>query len=273
MYAQTNVQLFDQLRREGYTEADLRLIREAYDLSRRLYAGYFIASGRTQIAHLVGTASILGSLHVPAEVVAGGLIHNVYETGDFGDGREGSSERRRHQIRQAIGAGIEQYAYRFPIVKRDVGPLATGPHRPPVSTVFDEPGALELVDRHVLLIVVAERLDHRRNLESLNEYLNGVDRVKGEIAERLGCPGIAAELKAACEEAALESWAAVSQQGRCRSEVIAPRSYRKRLWLVVRPKVGRALRRLSSVLHAEKGLDLLLDRVSRGRSTPKVGEI
>src|SRR5437867_665839 len=103
MYAQTNIQLFNQLQREGYSNAELSLIRDAYELAMHLFTGFFIASGRTQIAHVVGAASILGSLHTPAEVVAAGLIHNVYETGDFGDGRRGISDARRQQIRQTIG--------------------------------------------------------------------------------------------------------------------------------------------------------------------------
>jgi len=69
-YAQTNVQLFNQLRRDGYSNNELSCIRNAYEHAKRLFTGLFLASGRTQIAHVVGTASILGSVHLPTEVVA-----------------------------------------------------------------------------------------------------------------------------------------------------------------------------------------------------------
>src|SRR6266496_2989813 len=117
MYAQTNIQLLDQLRREGYAKAELTLIRNAYELARELYSGYFIFLGRTQIAHVVGTASILGSVHAPAELVAAGILHNVYDTGDFGDGRGGVSDARREQVRRAVGATVEEYVCRFPGIK------------------------------------------------------------------------------------------------------------------------------------------------------------
>ena len=69
-YAQTNIQLFKQLHGDGYSATELALICDAYRLAIRLYSGYFLASGRTEIAHVVGTASILGVLKVPAPVVA-----------------------------------------------------------------------------------------------------------------------------------------------------------------------------------------------------------
>ncbi len=86
-YAQTNIQLFNQLRQDGYSDADLILVRNAYELAMVLFTGRFQPSGKSFIAHVVGTASILAWLRLPAPVVAAGLLHNVYENGDFGDGR------------------------------------------------------------------------------------------------------------------------------------------------------------------------------------------
>ncbi len=50
LYAQTNLQLLNQLQHEGYTKAELGSIRAAYNLAAHLFTGYFLASGRTQIA-------------------------------------------------------------------------------------------------------------------------------------------------------------------------------------------------------------------------------
>ena len=60
-YAQTNIQLFDQLQHEGYTEDELNVIRDTYALATRLFTGLFRPSGKTFVAHAVGIASILGS--------------------------------------------------------------------------------------------------------------------------------------------------------------------------------------------------------------------
>ena len=74
-YAQTNIQLLNQLHRANYTADDLHLVRTAYELAMRLFCGQFRASGKTFIAHLVGTASVLGSLRVGAALIAVGLLH------------------------------------------------------------------------------------------------------------------------------------------------------------------------------------------------------
>jgi (p)ppGpp synthase/HD superfamily hydrolase len=58
-YAQTNVQLFTQLRSEGYPETERELARDAYEFSIRLFTGLYLPSGKAFIDHLVGTASIL----------------------------------------------------------------------------------------------------------------------------------------------------------------------------------------------------------------------
>ena len=77
-YAQTNVQLFNQLRSQGYSQNDRERVREAYEFAMRLFTGLFLPSGKTFIDHLVGTASILTSLRMPVEVVVAGLIHAAY---------------------------------------------------------------------------------------------------------------------------------------------------------------------------------------------------
>ena len=117
-YAQTSVQLLQQLHREAYPPSAERVIRDAYRLAAELFSGYFTGTGRTQIAHVVGTASVVASLRVPAEVVAAALLHNAYETGDFGDGRAGVSAAHRRHVRRAAGAAIEEHVYRFVTIKR-----------------------------------------------------------------------------------------------------------------------------------------------------------
>ena len=76
-YAQTNLQLYAQLRRANADESDLALVRRGYDLAMHLCPASFRGSGKPLLAHLVGTASILASLGQPTRVVTAGLLHAV----------------------------------------------------------------------------------------------------------------------------------------------------------------------------------------------------
>ncbi len=116
-YAQTNLQLFNQLMAQGYTQEDLRRIHQTYELGRLLFSGRCTASGRTQLTHGVGTASILAFWNAPVHVVAAGLIHNVYNNGDFGDGRRHISDQRRTVLREILGQEIEEEVANFAILK------------------------------------------------------------------------------------------------------------------------------------------------------------
>jgi (p)ppGpp synthase/HD superfamily hydrolase len=112
-YAQTNLQLYAQLRRANADESDLALMRKGYDLAMHLCPASFRGSGKPLLAHLVGTASILASLGRPARVVTAGLLHAVYVFGDFGDASRGSGEARRAAVRQAVGADVEELVYHY----------------------------------------------------------------------------------------------------------------------------------------------------------------
>jgi len=245
-YAQTNLQLFNQLQQEDYSNADLKLVHTAYALAMRLYGGYFIGSVRTQIAHVVGTASILGSLHASTAVVAAGLIHNVYQNGDFGDGQRRGSNARREQIRQALGEEVETYVYRFPSLR-----LAS----PTISHHSSSFEMLDQIDCNVLLIILAERLEHRLNLE----YLTQNDQPKVEIAEKLGFPALAAGLRRPLAE---DLGRFANPTGQKRGYVIAPRSYRQRFWLMFREEFIRGFSRLRSATRVRTRFRRLMRRIN-----------
>jgi hypothetical protein len=112
-YAQTNIQLFNQLHRVGYRAPELEAVVSAHEFMTTLMTGQFRASGKTFIAHLVGTASILGYLHVAAPIVAAALLHAAYSAGDFGDDRPGISDAKRARVRLAVGEQAEDYICRY----------------------------------------------------------------------------------------------------------------------------------------------------------------
>jgi len=62
-----------------YTEAERHVVQRAYQLAERAHASQKRASGDPYITHCLAVASILADMHMPAEVVAAGLIHDTVE--------------------------------------------------------------------------------------------------------------------------------------------------------------------------------------------------
>ena len=191
-YAQTNLQLYNQLGGAGYSVADLSLVRDAYELATVLFAGRFQPSGKSFIAHVVGTASVLASLRLPARVVAAGLLHNVFVNGDFGGGRRGISTARHGKIMSVLGPEVAEYAARFP-------DLHWKSHTVQLARV--NPDQLALVDRNVLFIKLADHLEHLLDLDLLyysepirRYYMNDASLVS-ELAEKFGLSAFAVELR------------------------------------------------------------------------------
>jgi GTP pyrophosphokinase len=64
---------------EYYTNADREVVQRACRLAERAHAGQKRASGEPYINHCLAVAAILADLHMPAEVVAAGLLHDTVE--------------------------------------------------------------------------------------------------------------------------------------------------------------------------------------------------
>ncbi|MDO9131321.1 MAG: bifunctional (p)ppGpp synthetase/guanosine-3',5'-bis(diphosphate) 3'-pyrophosphohydrolase, partial [Anaerolineales bacterium] len=64
---------------DNYTNADRELVQRAYRLAERAHDGQKRASGEPYINHCLAVAAILAGLHMPADVVAAGLLHDTVE--------------------------------------------------------------------------------------------------------------------------------------------------------------------------------------------------
>lgn len=64
---------------DSYTNADRELVQRAYRLAERAHDGQKRASGEPYINHCLAVAAILAGLHMPADVVAAGLLHDTVE--------------------------------------------------------------------------------------------------------------------------------------------------------------------------------------------------
>jgi hypothetical protein len=106
-YAQTHLQLFQQLAAVGVRRQDVIRVRDTHALAMTLFVGSFRGSGKPLLAHLIGTASVLTAIGARTDVIAAGLLHAAYALGDFGEGRFGMTERKRGIVRAAVGPDIE----------------------------------------------------------------------------------------------------------------------------------------------------------------------
>ncbi|NJM70115.1 MAG: HD domain-containing protein [Scytonema sp. RU_4_4] len=247
-YAQTNIQLFNQLRREGYSNTDLCCIHNAYQLVIPLFTGCFRASGKTFIAHLVGTASILCALHVPAKVIAAGLLHAAYASGDFGDGGKGFSDVKHQHIKRAVGEEVEDYVAKYTFLRWN---------EQTIPTIRDRLDALDPTDRNVVLIRLANELEEYLDLGILycgdvkyQRYMNHNNHYMVEMAEKLGFPTLAVELATVFKETALAEIPVElrNQSSHSASFFLVPNSYRKRLSVAFSHWLVSKLHHLSSAI-------------------------
>ena len=156
--ATVNTRLFAQLLEQGRPEAELQSIRQAYELTAELYSAAYQADGRPFTAHVVSVASILALIGMPSNIVAAGLVHNVYGNGDFGDGRHsGVTPERRRRVREAVGDDVEDCVHRFRELRLtdDLAPLKA------------RIGSLSERDRMIVAIEFADLLDKYADLSVL----------------------------------------------------------------------------------------------------------
>ena len=126
--------------------------------------------------------------------MAAGLLHNVYEHGDFGDGRKGS--RRR----DAVGSGASlapRLKHTLPSFQRFLW------NGRPIRLRCDNPNELASIDRAVLLILFADHLEHLLDLDVLY-YRHAVQlalsrhcKIAAETSGELGLRQFATELREA----------------------------------------------------------------------------
>ena len=244
-YTQPNLQLYQQLLRDGYSNEDLASIFSAYELARHLFTCLYRASRKTFISHLIGTASILASLRVSVNVVAAGMIHAAYFRGDFGDGKEEISDAKRTQVRKVVGQEAEEYVARY----------ATLPWtRKTILAMRSSIATLGPIDRGVLLIHLANELEEHLDLGVLycpgakkrKERIQKIGPMLVDLAEMMGFPSLAAELARVFSET-LNAEVLPELRSQSASDgafLVIPFSYRRRLSVQSRQKLAAAKHRL-----------------------------
>ena len=229
--AQTNIQLYNQLRHQGRSPDELALVKRCYQLAVSLYSGHFQADGKPFVAHVTGVASIVAQLGLPAEIVGAACIHNVYGNGDFGDGLSHTATPRRRQIvREAVGTDVEGCIHRFMALRLTKTSILD------ISARLDD---LDERDRNLIAMDLADILekyvDHGLLYYGDNHWVTDIVDNHGklliEIAERVGHPQLGEALRESFAASAIES---VPQLLRSEAHVnnmqlVVPRSCQLRL--------------------------------------------
>ena len=230
--AQTNVQLYNQLRERSLPLDDLVLVHRAYEFLTTLYTAHFQPDGRPFVAHGVGVASILAELGKPAEILAVGMLHNIYGTGDFGDGEgKARTPERRRLVREVVGERIEGLIFRFVDLRV---------HRNNIADIRARLPDMDTSDRSLVLVELADHLEKYVDLGVLyigdgsllmqRTELLGPQLV--EMAHELGEPRLAAMLSASFEEATAAAGTVPPglrpSDGRRSIKLVVPRSYEPR---------------------------------------------
>jgi (p)ppGpp synthase/HD superfamily hydrolase len=203
--AQTHLQLFQQMRSKGYSEAELTRVAQAYQVAIKLFANRFRPCGRPFVSHLVGAGAILVWLRVPIQMVVAELLHAAYQEGDFPNSLEGMTPRKRKELQAAIGAEAEALVAAYTVGSRSLPGILASHAR------FNEMSPFE---RDILLMQLANELDDYRDCAG-NHAANADERIavirqcgqhQVEMAEWLGRP----ELAQALRETYADSIAAVA---------------------------------------------------------------
>ncbi|MEX2492296.1 MAG: DUF6817 domain-containing protein [Nitrospirales bacterium] len=232
--AQTNLQLYNQLLELNSTNVDLGDLRAAYELARELFSGLFRPSGKTFIAHVIGTASILADCRVDIEIVKGGLMHAAYTGGDFGDGMKGVSDFKRAQLVQIIGSRAEEIVHAYSLL----------PWPPEHADAYGTPVVSDPATRDATLVRLANELEEYIDLGVC--YCNERARKRMaldqtlqqailDMARTFDYPDLVTALADAFQQAAHANVPAVarSQQLSGQSILIPPRMHQKVMQMVV----------------------------------------
>lgn len=119
-YAQTNNQLYSQMHELGYTSADIQSVDNAYYFALPFFSCRYRNTGKPFLSHLIGAASILVVNHSSIPVIIAGMLHAIYQQGEFGKTLKLSAKRAI--VRQAVDPDIEELIYLYDQINNNVWP-------------------------------------------------------------------------------------------------------------------------------------------------------
>jgi GTP pyrophosphokinase len=171
--------------------SDRALVQRAYDVAERAHAGQKRASGEPYVQHCLAVAMILAELHMPAAVIAAGLLHDTVE----------DTPLTLNEVRTEFGEevarlvdGVTKLA-QLPRVSRE-GNTPIDRHTESLRKTFMAMSD----DVRVVLIKLADRLHNMRTLmhvrsEKQERIARETLEIFAPLANRLGIWSLKSELE------------------------------------------------------------------------------
>jgi hypothetical protein len=185
-FAQTNLQLLNQMQTLGYSATEVSYIAKAYELAMSLFATAFRANGKPFLAHLVGTASVLAATEAPVDLIAAGLLHAAYMQGDFGLDSMATLGKKQQYLLKVLSPQAETYVARYTTLPWESKSLKTFIDHPPDT--------LTEVDQSVLLVRLANEVEEYLDFgmvycskyTDLAEHINDFGLLAAQLAKAMG---------------------------------------------------------------------------------------
>jgi hypothetical protein len=231
-FAQTNIQLYNQMRDAEYTLDEVKLVARAYNYATTIFVGLYRGSGKTLLAHLVGTGSIVAWLHRPAPVIAASILHAAYENGDFGGAQP------EQDIAKAVGEEVGRFVYSYHNLRWSYQTRM-------VDDLIQRMPGLDTYEREATLMRIANEMedyldgatwyhglpgDHTqvKGAEWRVAYMDRIEEPMVTLAKALGEPALAEELTAQFAQARSTRIPEELRSGHPYMSFVAPRSYQRK---------------------------------------------
>jgi hypothetical protein len=144
----------------------------------QLFTGQYRSSGKTFLAHLCGTAAIVQAAGGSVDETLAALLHAAYLQGDFGDGRQDATPRKRSEVREAVGADAEVLVAQY----------ATWPWRSRLRELRDHgAGTLEEWERPLAFLRLANEVEE--HVDFANDYCPNHAAHVFPLADVVRCAG------------------------------------------------------------------------------------
>lgn len=117
--AQTIVHLLNQMEDLGYSIEAREKVQHTYLIACELFAASFRATGKTFLAHLVGTSSIMATFGANSAVIAAAMLHAAYEQGRFPHHYSDNINAMRRWLKRRVGYAIETLVYQYSRLQLD----------------------------------------------------------------------------------------------------------------------------------------------------------
>jgi (p)ppGpp synthase/HD superfamily hydrolase len=190
--AQTSLRLFNQAIANERPPEDLQGLRDSYDLAMVLFRGLYRPSGKTFIAHLAGTCSLLLADDLPLPVLQAGILHAAYTHGRFGGMARWHLNRQRGEVRRVTSIEAEALVHAYARLSWDEAAI---------TRHTESWEALGAADRNVVLIRLANEVDDHldggmRYAGKSKKYRVSENNLRAmeRMAETAGAPRLARSL-------------------------------------------------------------------------------